>query len=119
MASDDFPLIAGKAGEGARFTFGPDARDNPEAADVVAAFRGEEAFEPAGYTLYSYAVIQAWAQAVERAGSTDPAAVADALRAGTFDTVLGEIGFDDKGDVMGVANYAWYVWGSEDYAPAE
>ena len=119
LASTDFLLISGPAGEGAVFTFTPDARDNPEASDVVAAFRDEEAYDPAGFTLNSYAVIQAWSQAVERAGSTEGEAVADALRSGNFDTVLGEIGFDENGDVVGAENYIWYIYDSDGYAPMQ
>ena len=119
MASEDFLITAGKAGEGAYFTFGPDIRLRPEAANVVAAFRDEDGYEPAGYTLYSYAAIQAWAQAVQQAKSVESAGVISALHKETFDTVLGNIGFDEKGDVKGISAFVWYVMGKEDYAPVE
>jgi hypothetical protein len=32
------------------------------------------------------------------------------LRRERFPTVLGLVGFNAKGDVMGVAGFAWYVW---------
>ena len=44
---------------------------------------------------------KAWAQAVEETGTLDTKAVIEALHADEFDTVLGHIGFDDKGDVRG------------------
>ncbi|MEM7024461.1 MAG: branched-chain amino acid ABC transporter substrate-binding protein [Pseudomonadota bacterium] len=119
VTSDDFLIVSGEAGRGTLFTFGPDARENEAAAEVVASLREEEGYEPAGYTLYSYAILQAWAQAVEEAGSTDPDAVIAALRSGTFDTVLGEIGFDEKGDVTGVDTYVWYVWEDDQYVPVK
>jgi branched-chain amino acid transport system substrate-binding protein len=111
-----FLFVAGKAGEGSYFTFGPDMRLKPEAQDVVAAIREEDAYEPEGYTLYSYGAVQAWAQAVEQAGSLKPKAVIKALREGSFDTVLGKIGFDEKGDVTGIDTFVWYVFGKEDYS---
>ncbi len=111
-----FLFVAGKAGEGTYFTFGPDMRLKPEAQDVVAAIREEDAFEPEGYTLYSYGAVQAWAQAVKQAGSLKPKAVIKALRKGSFDTVLGKIGFDEKGDVTGISTFVWYVFGKEDYS---
>ena len=111
-----FLFVAGKAGEGTYFTFGPDMRLNPEARDIVAAIREEDAYEPDGYTLYSYGAVQAWAQAVKQAGSLKPKAVIKALREGSFDTVLGKIGFDEKGDVTGISNFVWYVFGKEDYS---
>ena len=119
IASDDFPIVSGEAGQGTLFTFGPDARENPAASEVVALFRDEEIFEPAGYTLASYAIIQAWAQAVEQAGSVEAKLVIDTLQEGTFDTVLGEISFDEKGDVTGVDTFVWYVWQGGEYVPVE
>ncbi|MEN8690339.1 MAG: branched-chain amino acid ABC transporter substrate-binding protein [Desulfobacterales bacterium] len=114
-----FLYVAGDAGEGTYFTFGPDMRLKPEAQDVAAAIREEDAYEPDGYTLYSYGAVQAWAQAVEQAGSLKPKAVIDALRTGSFDTVLGKIGFDEKGDITGMSTFVWYVFGKEDYSPVK
>ena len=119
LVSEDFPIIAGEAGVGAYFTFGPDMRLKPEAATVTAAFHDEEAYDPGGYTLYSYGAVQAWAQAVQQAGSFEPNAVINALKAGSFDTVLGKIGFDDKGDVTGISAFVWYVFGEENYTLVE
>jgi branched-chain amino acid transport system substrate-binding protein len=107
--NDDFWLIAGPAGEGTLVTFAPDPRDNPQAAAVVAGLRAA-GFEPGGYTLHAYAAVQAWAQAVTKAGSANPGPVIKALHAGTFETVLGTIGFDRKGDVTGLELFVWYVW---------
>ena len=115
----EFLFVAGKAGEGTYFTFGPDMRLKPEARDVVAAIREEDAFEPDGFALYSYGAVQAWAQAVEQADSLKPKAVIKALREGSFDTVLGKIGFDEKGDITGISNFVWYVFGNEDYSMAK
>lgn len=119
FAGEDFLLFTGEDGVGTVFTFGPDARDHPMAADVVRAFRDEEGFEPVGYTLHSYATVQVWAAAVEAAGTTEAAAVAEALRSNTFDTVLGSLGFDEKGDVIGIEGYVWYVWGDGQHARLE
>jgi branched-chain amino acid transport system substrate-binding protein len=73
-------------------------------------------YEPQGYTLNSYAVVQVWAQAVEAAGSLDPEPVIEAMH--SRDTVLGRIGFDAKGDVTGFDPWQWYVWQDGDYVPA-
>lgn len=71
LVSPDFLKYAGEAGEGTYFTFGPDMRLKPEADDVAASIREEYDIEPDGYTLYSYGAVQAWAQAVEQAGSLE------------------------------------------------
>jgi branched-chain amino acid transport system substrate-binding protein len=70
-------------------------------------------------TLYSYATVQTWAQGVEKAGTFESNAVADALRTHQFDTVLGRIGFDEKGDVYGYEPFIWYVWQEGNYAAAD
>jgi branched-chain amino acid transport system substrate-binding protein len=119
LVNAEFMFVAGDASEGSYFTFGPDMRLKPEAADVAAAIREEDAYEPEGYTLYSYGAVQAWALAVEKAASLEPKAVIHALRTGSFDTVLGRIGFDEKGDVTGISTFVWYVFGKEDYSPAK
>jgi branched-chain amino acid transport system substrate-binding protein len=119
LTNNEFLVIAGAASEGTYLTFGPDVRLKPEAASVVASIRDTDAYEPEGYTLYSYAAVQAWAQAVQQAGSLDQGAVIKALKTGSFETVLGKIGFDDKGDVTGVSAFVWYIWTAEDYVLVE
>ncbi len=116
LVTDEYWKITGKAGEGTLMTFSPDPRKNPIAMPVVEKFRAQK-YEPEGYTLYTYGAIQAWAQAAEAAGSTDTDKVIKALRSGKFETVLGKIGFDKKGDVT-APGYVWYVWknGTYDYA---
>ena len=119
LNSPDFIMYAGEAGIGTYFTFGPDPRLNPEAEDAVAAIREEYGYEPEGFTLYGYGAVQAWAQAVSRAGSLDLKAVIKALRSETFDTVLGKIGFDEKGDVTGISSFVWNVHKKQGYEPVE
>ena len=116
LVTDEYWKIAGDAGEGTLMTFSPDPRKNPTAAPVLAKFRAQN-YEPEGYTLYTYGAIQAWAQAVEKAGSIDLDKVIASLRSNQFDTVLGKIGFDNTGDVT-APGYVWYEWsnGTYDYA---
>ena len=117
IVTEDFWLIAGPAGEGALMTFFPDARGTPEAAHAVEAFRAR-GYEPEGYTLHAYAAVQVWAQAVESAGTLDLHAVIGALRGTRFDTVLGTLEFDEKGDVT-TAGFTWYVWREGRYVPRD
>ena len=117
MATEEFSLIAGAAAEGTLFTFGRDARQNPEAAAVVERFRAEN-FEPAGYTLLSYGAVQVWAQAVEQAGSLELSKVIASLRDHQFDTVLGKVDFDEKGDLTD-QTWVWYVFRGDAYVPLE
>lgn len=113
LVTDEFWKLTGEAGEGTLMTFYPDPRKNKEAETVVERFR-KAGYEPEGFTLYTYGAIQAWAQAAQKAGSTDAKKVIAALRANTFETVLGTIGFDKKGDVT-VPGFVWYQWKSGKY----
>lgn len=98
IVSSEFPTIAGSGTvDGTLFTFAPDARKNPAARDAVAALSRVSA-SAEGYTLYAYAAVQAWAQAAAAARSVDPRQVAAALKSGTFNTAIGQLSFDAKGD---------------------
>jgi branched-chain amino acid transport system substrate-binding protein len=119
MATADFPMITGPGLGGTLMVAAADMRTRPQSADVVARFRAQ-GYDPPGFTLYAYAAVQVWAQAVEAAGSLDFAAVTQAMRSRQFDTVLGRIGFDDKGDVTGFEPWQWYVWQADGtYLPLE
>lgn len=115
LVTSEFWQITGDVGEGTLMTFSPDPRKNPDAAPVVKRFR-DAGIEPEGYVLYTYAAIQTWAQAAEQAKSTDFDKVVKSLNTNRFNTVLGNIGFDDKGDVT-APGYVFYEWskGSYDY----
>src|ERR1700755_1167815 len=95
-----FASITGQAAEGTLFTFGPDPRNRPTAKAIVEKFKAKN-IDPEGYTLYTYAAFQVWSQAVKKAGSTDPKKVMDTIKAGEWDTVLGKMAFDAKGDIKG------------------
>ena len=109
LGSDDFILIAGQAADGTLFTNTPFPMADPEIALLAKRFASKDFGGKPG-PFRAYAVIQVWAQAVERAGTFTPSAVAETLRASQFDTVLGRIGFDPKGDVTGADTFVWYVW---------
>jgi len=111
LATNEFWSITGPAGEGMMFTFGPDPRNKPTAAAVVKKFK-DEGVGPEGYTLYTYAAMQIWTEAVAKAGTTDAKKVAATLKAGKWDTVLGPISYDKKGDIT-VIDYVFYKWKSD------
>ena len=108
LADKEFASITGPAGEGVLFTFGPDPRKKPTAAAIVKKFK-DKGIDPEGYTLYTYAAFQIWSQAVAKAGTTDPKKVAATIKAGSWDTVLGKIAYDKKGDIT-VIDYVVYKW---------
>ncbi|MBB6178261.1 branched-chain amino acid ABC transporter substrate-binding protein [Pseudorhizobium flavum] len=108
IVSNELASIAGDAVEGTLNTFGPDPRLAPQNKELVEKFRAS-GFEPEAYTLYSYASMQVIAGAAKAAGSNDPEAVAEAMKANTFPTALGDMGFDEKGDPK-LPGYVMYEW---------
>jgi branched-chain amino acid transport system substrate-binding protein len=115
LADREFASIAGPAAEGVLFTFGPDPRKHASAAAIAKEFTAKN-IDPEGYTLYTYAAFQVWAQAAAKAGTVDPQKVAAAIHTGSWDTVLGPLSFDAKGDItaIGWAVYRWDKDGNYD-----
>jgi len=114
LVTDEYWAITGPAGEGTLMTFSPDPRNAEGAQELVEKFRAK-GIEPEGYVLYTYAAIQAWKTAVETAGGVELEGVVKALDEGTFETVLGTLEFDDKGDVS-LPGYVFYEWKDGKYA---
>lgn len=110
LVANEYRDVAGDAAEGTLVTFAADARLNPGATDVVAAFRAR-GIEPEGYVLPSYGAVQVWAAAAATLTATtiDNDAIVRAMDSGHFSTVLGDLTFDDKGD-MSLPGFALYRW---------
>src|ERR1700745_412081 len=108
LADKEYASITGPAGAGTLSTFGPDPRKKPTAAAIVEKFKAKN-IDPEGYTLYTYAAFQVWSQAAAKAGTTDPKKVMDAIKAGSWDTVIGKMEFDAKGDIK-IIDYVVYKW---------
>jgi branched-chain amino acid transport system substrate-binding protein len=123
ICTEDFGLVAGQAAaEGTLVTYVPNTlaahavNSATSEADLIRALAGRKATEVQSI-ISAYAAVQAWAQAVEKAGTVQSDAVAKALRSYKFDTVLGRIGFDEKGDVTGYNTFDWFVWSRGDIVP--
>ena len=113
LMTQEFWSITGPAGEGTLMTFSPDPRKNPAAAEVVKRFR-DKGIEPEGYVLYTYAAVQTWKQAAEKAKSSESADVVKAMNDTEFDTVIGKFKFNEKGD-PNLPPYAVYRWSNGTY----
>src|SRR5215813_1960448 len=111
LADKEYASITGPAGAGTLFTFGPDPRNKPTAKAVVEKFKAKN-IDPEGYTLYTYAAMQVWSQAAKKAGTMDPKKVMDTIKGGSWDTVIGKIEYDAKGDIKQI-DYVVYKWDSK------
>lgn len=108
LVAREFWDTAGPAAESAFMAGLPDPRSSVAAQDAASGL-ARYGIDVTGSTIYAYAAVQAFAEAAERAHSLSTPAVAKALREGEYDTVLGRIGFDAKGDVRGLG-YMIYAW---------
>ena len=114
LVTEEFWKISGPAGDGTLMTFPPDPRNVPAAKAVVDKFMAE-GYNPEGYTLYTYAAIQAFAAAANKAKSLKVDDLSNALKSMTVDTVIGPLSWDKKGDVTD-PKYVFYVWKDGKYA---
>ncbi len=113
LMTTELGTIAGDDVEGTLMTFSPDPRKNPAAKAVVDNLQNK-GIDPEGYVVYAYAAIQAWAQAAQKAGTTDGPKVVEALNSNEFDTALGKFRFDKKGD-PNLPPYVFYRWNKKGY----
>jgi branched-chain amino acid transport system substrate-binding protein len=103
----EFWSIAGESGTGTTVVSMMEPRELPAAQSVVRSL-SDRGITPSGYTLFAYAALQVFAQAIDRAGSVVAANVSQALKRETFETVLGATTFDENGDLK--LPYAAYRW---------
>jgi branched-chain amino acid transport system substrate-binding protein len=108
---DEFFKIAGKAAEGSYVTFTPDQTKIQAAQGVIAKHRERFGKEVGAYTIYSYVAANLILQSIQETNSTAGARVATHLRSKAWDTALGKIQFNAKGDVLESPYVVWQVKG--------
>lgn len=102
-ASPLFLDLAGENAEGVEVYAAFSANDSrTESSDFVSAFEAKYDKEPSSWAALAYDATYVVAGAIEESGSTDRAAVADAIRqTSDFDGVSGTISFDGDGNRVG------------------
>ncbi|WP_042412915.1 high-affinity branched-chain amino acid ABC transporter substrate-binding protein [Comamonas aquatica] len=90
--------IAGPAVEGMMFTFPADFSERPENQGIVEAFKKAKRSANGAYQMPTYAALQVLHTSLQAVGP-DPKKVADYMHANTFDTAIGKVAFDAKGDL--------------------
>jgi branched-chain amino acid transport system substrate-binding protein len=80
----------------------------PELPRTIALLR-QAGVIPDLVALNSYATVQVWAEAVRRAGGGDSRKVIEALRAIEFQTAVGPVAFDQRGDRRDM-RYSVLIW---------
>ncbi len=108
LQTAEFFQLGGAATNGVLMSFPPKAEDDPKNEALVKKFRDAK-YNPEGYTLFSYAAVKVWADAANKAKASDASTVAAALRSQTYDSAVGPLAFDPKGDIKNPV-YDIYVW---------
>jgi len=104
----DFIDKLGPAAEGTLTTF-PDTTRAPGYAGFVKRYQARFQVEPGPYAIYSYTSAQILLEGIAKAGATEGAKVAAALHGGSFDTPVGKVEFDEKGDIRATDYYSVWV----------
>ena len=102
VKDDSFLKVAGDAADGAYVTGPRDLSSIPLNSAATAEFKAEYGAEPGAFFQEAYSATMAMLNAIEKAGSTDYAAVTNVLRTQYVETPVGNIKFDSKGDAEGV-----------------
>lgn len=105
----EFIKIAGpENAEGAYLTFTLDQEKLPTAQALVQRYR--QRFGDVGpYSLYAYEAMNIALQGIVKSKSFEGPKIAEAIHSMTFDTVLGPLQFDAKGDVLKSPYVMWQV----------
>ncbi|WP_336365867.1 branched-chain amino acid ABC transporter substrate-binding protein [Marinobacter sp. C2H3] len=112
VGNKDINTIAGDAAEGLLVTLPPSFDEKAENQALVKAFK-DKGEDPSGpFVLTSYAAVQLVAEGIEAAGSKDPFEVAKALHSGSFETPIGTVQYDKKGDLKSF-DFVVYRWHSD------
>jgi branched-chain amino acid transport system substrate-binding protein len=118
-ATRELAEVAGNAAEGVCVLLPYEPRPSraaaPNAARVEEVSVGDA--RPSALSHRTVGAIQAWAEAVRRAGTLSPQAVAAMLNSETLPTAIGPVSFDARGDVR-LPSYETWVWRGGTWTPA-
>lgn len=105
----EFLKTAGKDAEGAYLTFGPDPAKVPSAKPFIDGYKKRFGEDIGTYSVYGYDAANILMTAMEKAATATGEAVADALHNTTFHSAMGEIEFDERGDIKASYYVVWIV----------
>ena len=66
--------------------------------------------DPADLSPTNYVALKVGLRQSKSQGRLMPKRLHKVPRSHTFDTMLGTLGFDEKGDVTGIEMWSWYRW---------
>ncbi|MBX9936635.1 MAG: branched-chain amino acid ABC transporter substrate-binding protein [Burkholderiaceae bacterium] len=117
VGNPEINAIAGPAVEGMLLTLPADFSANPKNAAIVKAFKDKKR-DPAGaFQLSSYAAAQVLIDSIKAVGD-NPTKVAEHLHKASFETPIGSVAWDKKGDLKSFEFqiYQWHKDGGKSLA---
>ncbi len=107
IANSALASIAGAAVEGTLMTLPADFSADPKNAKLVEAFKAKKRDATGTFQMPAYSAVVVITEAIKGAKSEDPVKVAKFIHSNTFDTPIGNIGYDKKGDLT---NFKFVVY---------
>ncbi|MDO4706521.1 MAG: high-affinity branched-chain amino acid ABC transporter substrate-binding protein [Comamonadaceae bacterium] len=107
-ANQDLVAIAGPALEGLLVTLPADFTKRPENAKIVKAFHDAKRDPDGAFQMPAYAAVEIMAATIKAVGE-DPEKAADYMHKNSFETSIGKVEFDAKGDLKNF-EFAVYQW---------
>jgi branched-chain amino acid transport system substrate-binding protein len=107
-ANQDLVAIAGPAIDGLLVTLPSDFTKLPGNAGIVKAFQDKKRDPDGAFQMPAYAAVQLIADGINAVGE-DPAKVAEYLHTHSFDTAIGKVEYDSKGDLKNF-EFAVFKW---------
>ena len=90
-------------------SFGKPYHDLPAAQPFLKSYNDKYHQTEGAYSVYGYDAANVLLTAIQQAGTTDAAKVSAVMKGRSFDTILGKIEFDAKGDVKGSGFVMWTI----------
>lgn len=111
VANNDLVAIAGKAVDGLLVTLPADFTKLPGNEKILEHFKTYKRSPDGAFTMPAYAAVQIIAQTIEAVGE-DPVKGADYIHANAFNTGIGKVEYDAKGDLKQF-EFAVFKWDGE------
>ncbi len=93
--------------EGSFITFTPNPEGTSEGKTFAKNYKAKFGVDPKPYSIFAYSAAMIALKAMESAQSKDPVVVSKLMHSQTFETPLGSLKFDKKGDPE---ESSWAVW---------
>lgn len=104
----EFVNTVGNNATGAFLSFGPDYTAKPEAKHFLEKYRKDYGDE-GPYSIYGYEAMNILLGAIQESGSTDAKKLAATIRSHKWETTMGTLQFDGKGDLTKTNFIIWTV----------